>query len=274
MTRYPLLLLPVLAGAMLVLTGAFKGKPPVPRPLVEPADTASSDAEALEILDRALAAWAAERVQWLEAKIWQQALCEDFSYQASGRLVTGPGDRSRFDLNVKVGGTLGELRLVCDGRTLSQSIRLGDDKATVQRWDLAGGKEVGRAKESQTEARLRLLREQGFTGLAPMLRLLRERGRGMRHAQVSWKGQEVFVIGVALREEQKAPTAVQPRYQIRQCCLYLDAQTLWPHRIEWWGSDKPDRPDQLVMQTEYRGPVINQPLPPERIAAEFVTAVP
>jgi hypothetical protein len=272
MSRYPLLLLPVLAGAVLVLTGAFKAKPHQLRPLVEPAGTTASDAEALDILDRAAAALAPDRVRWLEAKIWQQAVCEDFSYQACGRLLTAPGDRSRYDLNVKVGGTVGELRLVCDGQTLTHTVRLGDDKPTLLRWDLTGAREAGRAAEEKAEARLKLVGELGFTGLAPLLRGLRQRGQGARHAELTWNGTEVIVIGLALPEEP--PSMQRPRFQVRQCCLFLDAQTLWPHRVEWWGNDRPGHPDQLVMQTEYRSPILNQPLPAGRCAAEFAVAVP
>ena len=56
---------------------------------------------------------------------------------------------------------------------------------------------------------------------------------------------------------------------MRQCCIYLDTETFWPHRLEWWGAEKSSEPSQLLSQTEYREAIVNQPLSAERLAAEF-----
>jgi hypothetical protein len=55
----------------------------------------------------------------------------------------------------------------------------------------------------------------------------------------------------------------------QQCRLYLDAETLWPHRVEWWGPDVPRSADVLLVQMEFRDPVLNQPLSAEGCAREF-----
>jgi hypothetical protein len=39
--------------------------------------------------------------------------------------------------------------------------------------------------------------------------------------------------------------------------------------VEWWGPDPPLADDSLLVQMEFRDPVLNQPLSPERCAREF-----
>lgn len=269
MKRYPLFLAPALAAALLVLSGALNQKSAEGHP---PALPTSTDPEALALLERAVDTYSAERVQWLEAAIWQQVRCDDFTYLASGRLLTAPGDRLRFDLNVKVGKTQGEMRVVCDGQKLWQAIRVAEDTPTVTSWDLPAQKD-GKITAALAAARLQLLQEQGFAGLAPLLRGLRQ---GMQNAQAQrqiWNGHEVVVVSGTWPDDSgrlaALPEILRPRYHNRLCCVFLDAKTLWPHRLEWWGSEKPDQPNRLLAQTEFRGAVINRPLPEEQCKVEF-----
>jgi hypothetical protein len=172
-----------------------------------------------------------------------------------------PGDRSRFDVNVLVGTTHGQLRQVCDGRTLQCSTRVGDDTPVVMRCSLPG---TGRTE---------FLQEQGFAGVAPLLRSLRRALQNVQCQKRDWKGLDVIVIsGIWPQETERSaglPKEFKPRYQPRLCCIFLDAQTLWPHRLEWWGSEQPNQANTLLVQTEFRNPVINRVLPPEQCAAEF-----
>ncbi len=43
------------------------------------------------------------------------------------------------------------------------------------------------------------------------------------------------------------------------CYLYLDAQTLWPSRVEWWAGDRHSNP-RLLLEIEFRDPQLNRPL--------------
>src|SRR6516164_8640933 len=136
MTRYQVLLLPAVAAAILILGGALNPKAPLAQPAIAAATAGPNDPQALEILDQAIAALAPERLPWTEANVWQQIRYEGISFQACGRMFTAPGDRTRFDLNVKVGKSLGELRVVSDGKTLCQWLRIGGDKPVVRCWEL------------------------------------------------------------------------------------------------------------------------------------------
>ncbi|HYV34637.1 MAG TPA: hypothetical protein VE988_02970 [Gemmataceae bacterium] len=272
MTRYQILLFPTLAAAIFALGGALQQKPAAPQAPPSTAPSAANDPQALEVLDQAAAALAPEHVAWLETKVWQNVCCEDFAYQACGRLVMAPGDRSRFDLNVKVGSSLGELRLVNDGKTVWQSVRIGGGDTAVKRWDMPVIDESITTPAALAQARAQFMQAQGVAGLAPMLRTMRQSMQNTQLRRTQWHGQEVQVITAAWPSNAAlagAAEVVPPRMAIRQCRVYLDAATLWPHRVEWWGGSGPGKPDQLVMETEYRSPVLNQVLSEERCAAEF-----
>jgi hypothetical protein len=273
MTRYQFLLLPALAAAILGLGGALNQKPAAGQQPPAPSAKPHTDPRALAVLDKAIDTFSPERVRWLEATVWQQVHCDDFTFQACGRVLTAPGDRSRFDLNVKVGKTQGEMRMVCDGQKLWQSIRVGGEPPVINAWDLPAAREGRKPPPDLAETRSRFLLEQGFAGMAPFLRSLRLCLQNAQCQEQSWKGREVLVISGAWQDESAKlgalPDTFRPRFQTRQCCVYLDAQTSWPHRLEWWGSEKPNQPNTLLMQTEFRNPLINCPLTAERCAEEF-----
>jgi hypothetical protein len=274
MTRYQLLLLPAVAAAIVILGGGLHSRALGGKHLpVLAAAGSATDPEALALLDQALAALAPERVQWLEATVWQQARCDDFTYRACGRLLTAPGDRARLDVNVMVGKTQGELRIVCDGQNLHRSIRVGGDAATVTRVALPVLKDGFKTPEELTRARAQFAQEQGMAGLEPLLRGLRQ---GLQHAQFQhqdWKGTDVLAVTGTWPEDADQAAALpdifKPRFQPRLCRIYLDARTFWPHRLEWWGSEKPSEPNTLLVETEFRDAVLNRTLSAEQCAAQF-----
>jgi hypothetical protein len=273
MTRYQLLLFPSLAGAILVLGGALNLKPAASQSPLSVGSSPANDPAALAILDQAIATLAPERVQWMETKVWQQVKCEDFVYQASGRLVIASGDRMRFDVNVRVGQTVGKLRLVNNGAAVWQSIQTGREKVVVQRWEMPVLSDTLKTSADVAQARTRLLEEHGCLGLASMLRKLRQGVQSAQLRQQRWNGHEVQIVSAVWPMDDGSlasmPEFSRPRLLLRQCRIYLDAQTSWPHRVEWWGAEQPHQPNQMLVQTEYREPVLNQPLSPERCAGEF-----
>ncbi len=59
-----------------------------------------------------------------------------------------------------------------------------------------------------------------------------------------------------------------PKKPVRLGYAYLDAATLWPHRLEWWSPDnaKASRP---IVQIEFLEPEINHELSLEECARVF-----
>jgi hypothetical protein len=271
MIRHPLVLLPVLGVALFALAGALHPGTQKIQPFLMVDSGKPSDPKAVELLDRAIAALSPDNVRWLECKVWQQGICEDFSYQGCGRLLLAPDHRARFDMNVKVGKTLGQLRLVSDGKIVYQSLGMGADKPIVSHQDLPSNK----AKESQplAAARSRFLLDRGVAGPVSVLVHMRQCLKTSAFVRSQWSSYDVYVIAASLCEEPifdcPGIGVVAPRFRPRQVVLYLDAQSLWPHRMEWWGAEKVSQPSRIILQTEFRDPALNQPLSTDRCAAEF-----
>ena len=74
--------------------------------------------------------------------------------------------------------------------------------------------------------------------------------------RIRWHDKDVILLTGA-REKPKGDWA---DYQPRQCRLVLDAATLWPYRLEWWGPTAGAPGDVRVMQIEFRNPTPNHPV--------------
>jgi len=277
-------LLPVLACSTLLLMGGWNHQatpsaPPSPPAGVEPIDLSGTPG-GTEILDAAAAAFAPERVPWVQMTLWQRVQCEDFTYEAEGRYLCAPGQRLRLDLKVLVGQTQGELQMISSGTALRSTCRLDNGiPATITAVDFSRqADQSGVAPEVHAPSNLvqeaeRILQEHGCPGVAPLLRTVRARLQEPRWKMGRWKEQDVILVMGRWSPESDAPPGIRatlpPTTQLRACRVYLDARTLWPHRIEWWGSQTPHQRTELLMQVEYREPVLNQPLPSDRCAREF-----
>jgi hypothetical protein len=246
-------------------TPAIQLAPPLP---------ALPDAEAGTALDRALALLDPKRVEWLEVSLWQQVHVEDVTCAAEGRFLSGPGRRFRLDLKTQRGATESTVQVVSDGGTLWQATRVGKEKWTKQsRVRLKEILALLDRPETPPLARDEFYQSQGCGGLPTLLPSLRQRMDWVRKEAVR-RNDRLFVklsgtwtaaVAAALSPAGKP----WPSHLPRQCRLYLDPQSSWPHRLEWWGPD-PGRGDEvLLVEMEFRDPVFNRPLTAEQSAREF-----
>ena len=277
MSRYPLILVLALAGAALLLTGMGSRQPPSPAAAAQPAPApqvaaTEDNAEPALLLDRAIEAYTPARVLWAEMKLWQRTRNDGSAYEVTGRYLAAPGDRLRLDLQTQIGATRAELRLISDGQRLCQWQRVGTGAPVVSVLELPK-LESGTTPAHVAWARMETLHDQSFGGVGPLLKGLRGRLRQLCAKAIRWKGIEVIQVNGAWPEDPgklaEIPDYIRPRQVPRLCSLYLDARTLWPHRLEWWYSERPGDAPVLGMQTEFRDPVLNRPLSPERCAEEF-----
>jgi hypothetical protein len=275
MLRYPLLLVTILAGATLLLTGAGNSKPePAAAPAPpDPSAPPAESAEAARLLDRAIEMYAPAKVAWLELTLWERIWENGVGREVQGRCLAAPGHRARLELKVQVGQTSGELKLIGDGKRLWQWQRLGDDPPVTSQGEMPGPSEVLKTPESVAWARGETLRQQGLLGPGPLLETLRQQTQGLRRQAVRWKGIEVVQVtggwpGAAAKLA-RVPDYARPRETPRLWSVYLDAASLWPHRLEWWGSERPQDPCMLLLEMEFREPAVNRPLPLERCVREF-----
>jgi hypothetical protein len=251
----PLLALPCLT---MFVTGALTRQTPCAASLTVPAPIfpLRADAAAAQALAQAIDAVSPEHVRWLQTQLWQQVRLPHLSYQAEGTYLAGPDHRLHLDLRVRTEGSTSRFQLISDGQTLWQV----EERAT-------SGRSVGRvhlAQLAETPKREEFYRGRCFLGLAPLLRSLQQQVTFIRTDALRWRGQDIVLLTGAWA----TPPADGnwPEGFPRQCRLFLDARTSWPHRIEWWGPASSDRGDCLLHQMEFRRPLLGQTQPDAEFA--------
>jgi hypothetical protein len=282
MSWFRYLLLTPVVGAPLLLAGALK-HPPDPVVSAQtvgrlaPADpvgpSAPEDVVGTEMLDQAIETLNPNRVEWLEAEVWQQVSCQDLTYQAEGHFRAAPGQRLRLQLGLRVGRVRGDMQVVSDGITIWQAQQVDSGPRLVHRVELQAFLNALAQPDLPPAQRAELLQHQGFAGLAPLLQGLRHRLVVTGRENLSWKGQPVTRLTLIwpASPETLPVSAGQPWPALvpRKCLLYLDARSFWPHRLEWWGPEEAAGRDRLLFEMEFRNPVVNRPLTPEQCAREF-----
>jgi hypothetical protein len=231
------------------------------------------DSAVAGLLDRSLKSIRPEVVQWLETDLWQRVNLPDLCYEAEGKLLLAPADRFRLELTTRTPGTAGPGRhrcelLVSDGTNL-WSARRGPKGDWIEQ-----PLPEGFAPRSSRTAPARTPPDRGRSGLLP--------GRGgpaallaQLRARLKWVRSETLadgrtcLTGLVRPEDGDAGLSTT----IRACRVVLDAHSLWPGRIEWWGPVSgpavAKKRDALLIEMEFRNPVLDHPLPLERCVREF-----
>jgi hypothetical protein len=284
-------ILPVIliAGALVLLRGALKGsiafplvpasipaRPPLPDQPPHELDESTPDSDALHLLDEALTALSEPRVQWLETAVWQKVSLPGLEYEAEGRYVLAPGHRFRMDLCTRTrrgapATSEGRLLLVSDGIDLWEAIsKSGGRWDSVSRLSLKEIFATLNRPAPFTQVRREFLQGSTFSGVVPLLRNLRERLRWVACERLPGAtGLRLTGVWPAKEKANLAPPGEPwPEGLPRLCRLVLDAETLWPRRVEWWGPPGAGGAD-LLAQMEFRAPVLNHPLSAERCATDF-----
>ncbi len=261
MTKKLLLLLPLLTGLPLFATGALRRPPvaPVASFVAEPVslapELAVAGAGARGIFDRALERLAPDRLAWLKVKLWQRMADATTAFEAEGTLLIGPKDCARLDLSVRTGGIPGHWLVVSDGRALAHMVQLGSEDPTVI-CQLLTPTPDPEAPPPPLPADV--LRDLGCGGPYPLLKDLRTRLRNLAVQTGRLQGRPVVRLQGRLDPAQ-APPAAGTAVRADFCYLYLDAQMLWPARLEWWLGD-PTHGARLILEMEFRDPQLNRPL--------------
>jgi hypothetical protein len=234
----------------------------------------AADPAAVAALDRALARLDPKRPQWLDVALWQRITEGGVTCEATGRYLAAPDGRFRLDLSTPMGGAAARLQVVNDGTTVWQGTQAGSGSWTgCRRYHVAEVLRQLNDPDTPSAVRDEFLRKQNCAGVLQLLPTLRERMTWFRHEAVRRDGRLLLKLSATWKPEHAAslvrPGAPWPDCLPRQCRLYLDPVTSWPHRFEWWGPDAPRPADALLIAMEFRDPVLNQPLPAERCAATF-----
>jgi len=274
MLRQSFLLLPALIAGGLLLTGAWTGHsaPPArtaPTPFVPQLfalqdDLGGPDVTALQLLNRAIQNLATDHVSWLKTKIQQNMTDCESTFVSSGFLQRGPNGCVRFELQVLTAGVPSRLLIVSDGELLAEERRIHNAAPVIVCNSFETADE---ARPVDRAAREAYLARKGCAGpiwilqqLPTALQKLQYRTGLLDNAPViEIKGETVAPGGAPFA------TTTVPVCQVR---LYLDAKTLWPRCIEYWGKGNSALPSRLV-QIEFRDAEINQALTLEECSRTF-----
>jgi hypothetical protein len=281
MTRLQYLVIPVLTCLILMFSGIFQSHPspllslsrekesqqlPPPAFQVEPAAAPElAGVDPLLILDQAIHCYQPANVQWLTMKLWQRGEFQKMTYQIEGEYWEAPGYRMRLMLRTDQGTSPVRMEMLSDGKAFYEVIHFpGSDP--VEKWfsfSPSGRPGVPVSEQMQKE----IIRDKGYPGLTYLLHTVRQNLRDLRLRGVTCNGHPMLEIrgtwpNCAPAEANKA-ARLPLKVIVRECCLYLDRESFWPYRIEWWGIQEGDTAPRLILQTEYREPVINQPLSTE-----------
>jgi hypothetical protein len=267
-------LLAVLGGSCLVILSAALTRTaasvapaapaPAEVPVVAPAPAPVADAGVEHVLEQALDALRADRVNWLEMAIWQKVQLPGYVYEADGFYRLAPGHRFRLEMHTHMGEAEGTLLMVSDGRQSWQAVRSGEGPwENVTRLNLSEVFAV-MSGPSETVLHEEFFQRPHFQGMMPLLRSLRSRlvwARGETTRKAG--GEQLRLVGVWSQEESAKFSPADKPWPVclpRQCLLYLDSHTYWPERVEWWGPSAAGGVDRLLVQMAFRNPVVNHPL--------------
>ncbi len=246
-------------------------KPPEPPPS---GDDSKTDPAATRTIEQALALFHPARVAWLEMTFWTRVTTDGLNYEATGHFLSGPNQRFRVKLETQVGGTRGQLYCLGDGKTLWKATRLAEGPWTaMSRLDLATvmanvgpGIHPHRVRDEFMEC-------PSCGWIHGMLEGLRTRVRWVRQETVHRNGRDLVEMtgtwNVEALRGMNVGAGAWPDDLPRHCRVDLDAGTLWPCRIEWWGPKAGQSDEVLLAQMEYREPKINVAPLAERCVREF-----
>jgi len=249
-----LLLTSVLGGGLVFLSGAWPGPftPPsqnansgfVPQTFsIDPA-IIGSGIHANELLQKALEKLDPNRTTWLRTKIRQTMSDPESRFTAEGFLQRGPNHCAHLEMVIDTNGSKARLLVVSDGTTIA-SVRevVGTEPtATVHAFP----------ESSDPSVKAEFLRSMNCNGPTASLRDVLAQLRDAKLQTGMLHDRRVIQIA---GEFGSATASIA----VRSCQVYLDAETLWPCRIEWFGVDAGNRVVP-IMRVEYLDPEINQEL--------------
>ena len=269
MSKKLILFLPLLSAAPLFLAGALR------RPASEPAfsfepqpiglapelTAASPDT----LMNLAVDRLSPQRMPWLRVRLRQWMHSMETRFDAEGTLQLGPDHCARLDLAVHVGRMSSRSLVVSDGQAVAQVVQVGAAEPSITTRLLVEPAESAEGQVTKTPEQT--LRELGCGGPYPLLKDLRTRLRALTAQTGLSEGRPVIRLHGRAYGPQTAlglTSAIAAEF----CYLYFDAQSLWPNRLEWWGTDS-KRVERLVLAMDFLDPQVNRPLSLEECVRVF-----
>jgi hypothetical protein len=272
MSKKNLALSPLFACSLLLIMGALNHQP---RAFTQPAGAGfiaqfvspGAGLQSLspaQVLARAAVSLDPERTPWLQVKTWQKQDDEVVSFEADGQLVRGPNQCARLEMTIRTGAIATAVVTVSDGVGMAHCRRLPGKPSVVTSQRFTTPAKVPMTADVIDQ----ILNAHGCGGPYSLLKDLEGTLENLKLVHGTWKDKPVIRLTGSVKEDSATS---DPRFAVppRLCHLYLDAQTLWPHRVEWWAFEEDEKSAFLLLQVEFRDPQINQPLSHEDCIREF-----
>ena len=238
------------------------------------AGTGAGLAEAEDLIHSALDRLQSPQARCLQTTIWQRASLGETTFEAEGSYQSAPRGRIRIDLETRAGDASGKVRIISDGTRIVHAVNRSVSQ--VDTWTEANFVDAwaivdrSHGKVSLDDVRRNFLQGRSGRGPAELLESLSAQFVWTQKEKVKRSGQISFKLTGT--SKASAPDA-DSNVTISQCKLYLDVETLWPNRIEWWGTSSAGTVSAPLVQIEFREPVLAEALAPARLAEQF-TIVP
>lgn len=267
--RY-LLLIPVLGLGGLLAHSFLERQPLAAERDSAPAFVAdSAETSGKDVLDQVIAALGPDRVHWLQFTVVQKLFEENFTTE--GRYVIGPGQRIRLEMKVKSDDVSGNVLVVSDGHDLYKARWSDEDepKTTKATKESLPEIEPGTDPKVAGDKREQFLQRSGFGGIFTLLGQIRETHTDLVQQTGVCQSRKVVRLSANCPTDESKLKNLPNHMRARRCAIYVDADTLWPFRIEWIGSPRPADPLVVLMRMDFRDPLINQPLSAAECAQIF-----
>jgi hypothetical protein len=188
-----------------------------------------------------------EKLDWLAVDLRQKKRRGETPWSSEGTLQRGPNGCCRLELEMRMGSS-GENRMtvVCDGRILARAMSSDNAKPKIETWPMP----------EDLPSKNAILGNHGCGGPASVLAQVRSRGADW-FAQPAALGDRpgIAMTGRINALPQDFQTGTAPKF----ARLFLDAETLWLARAEWW-TELPDSGGVILYEVEFLRPRLNQPL--------------
>jgi hypothetical protein len=233
----------------------------MPQTVPMDANLIGSGIDATDLLAKAIDRLRADKATWLKTKIRQTVNDGESRFTAEGCLQRGPNHCARLELTILHGDASSRLVVVSDGESLAQVCTLAGASP------VAGVERLPALTEAtptiDSAVREENLRDKGCGGPRHLLVQLRQQMQNAKMQMGLLDERPVIQI-----KGEISPAAAPSQKRASIACAYVDARTLWPHRLEWWECDKTQTP-RLSVCIEFLEPQINQGLSLDDCARVF-----
>jgi hypothetical protein len=269
MSKRNMVLTPLFACSSLLVVGALNHQPfAAPASFVAqpvPVDPDLVNLTGAQLLGRAAGYIAPDKVSWLTVKTWQKLEDAQLCFEAHGRLVRGPDRCARLEMTVHLDRAPATSVIVSDGVGMAEAIRLPGHPAVItSRQFLTPDKNPMTVEQID-----HVLNAMGCGGPYCLLKDMERVLENLKVVHGAWKGKPVIRLTGTIVDNAVVSSPERITVPPRRCHVLLDARTLWPFRVEWWASRSSEEQAVLLLQLEFRDPVINRPMSHADCAREF-----